>query len=108
MSFFLYARQNVGGRLRIGAAAIARLRFHVPPLLAELLLAFLVLVALVAMMDAVRADERRSPCKVFGQSVSCDHFISSSPAQNKIRDEDLATRIQRDQRQQQDRKNDQK
>lgn len=96
MSLYAFVRQNLGGKPRVGLAYVARIAFRLPPVVTDLILAFIVLVILIAAMDAVHAGERRSPCLVYGQPVPCQNFISSSPAQNQIRDEDLARRIQRD------------
>ncbi|MDI1344809.1 MAG: hypothetical protein PSV22_12000 [Pseudolabrys sp.] len=96
MSVFAYVRENLGGRPRIGVAMIQRIAFRLPPIVTDLILAFIVLVILLAAVNFAQADERRSPCLVFGQPVPCQNFISSNPDQNRIRDEDLARRVQRD------------
>jgi hypothetical protein len=96
MSVFAFFRQTLGGKPCVGVAFVQRIAFSVPPIVTDLILAFIVLVILLAAMNFARADERRSPCLVFGQPVPCQNFISSSPAQNQIRNEDLARRIQRD------------
>ncbi|MDP2296853.1 MAG: hypothetical protein Q8M24_15525 [Pseudolabrys sp.] len=91
MSVFLYGRKALGGRLRVGAAVILNGGTLVR------LLSFLILIALaLAALGALARAHERSPCLVFGQPVPCQNFISSNPAQNKIRDEDLARRLQRD------------
>ena len=95
MSLYAFVRENLGGKPRVGVAYVARLAFRLPPVVTDLILAFIVLVILIAAMDAVHAGER-SPCRVYGQPVPCQNFISSSPAQNQIRNEDLARRIQRE------------
>jgi hypothetical protein len=84
MSVFAFFRQTLGGKPRVGVAFVQRIAFSLPPIVTDLILAFIVLVILLA------------PCLVFGQPVPCQNFISSSPAQNQIRNEDLARRIQRD------------
>lgn len=95
MSIFGYVRANLGGRPRVGLAYAARIGF--PSIVNRMILAFIVLVLVIAAINAAQAgDGRRSPCLVFGQPVPCQNFISSNPDQNRIRDEDLARRIQRE------------
>ena len=97
MSLYAFVRQNLGGKPRVGVAYVARIAFRLPPVVSDLILAFIVLVIFMAAIHAAQAGEgRRSPCLVYGQPVPCQNFISSNPNQNRIRDEDLATRIQRD------------
>ena len=95
MSLYAFVRENLGSKPRVGIAYVTRIAFSLPPIVTDLALAFIVLVILVAAVNAAQAGER-SPCLVYGQPVPCQNFISSSPTQNQIRNEDLARRVQRD------------
>jgi hypothetical protein len=90
MSLFLFARKTLGGRFRLGAAMVLNAGAITRVLSVVIVFGFVLWV-----IGAAHGRER-SPCLVFGQPVPCQNFISSDPAQNKIRDEDLARRIQRD------------
>lgn len=90
MSVFLYGRKALGGRLRVGVAAILNAGALVR------ILSVLIVFGFILWVIGAAHGRERSPCLVFGQPVPCQNFISSNPDQNRIRDEDLARRIQRD------------
>lgn len=90
MSVFLYGRKALGGPLRVGAAVILNGRALVR------ILSVLIVFGFILWVIGAAHGRERSPCLVFGQPVPCQNFISSNPDQNRIRDEDLARRIQRD------------
>lgn len=56
------------------------------------------LLALPALFARADQAPRFSPCRVNGQPVDCQHFLSSNPDQMRIRNEWLRHRIERDRR----------